>query len=254
MATELLPFQRTIIEQVLEDDCLCVLAPGLGLHQIVAVLLRLQDVRLQDPQQNGAVLIIGASPWQRIALKQELLRIQPESDRKHPEGLSPDDPLPPLPAEVTADIATAERLRLYKTCSSLFVTTRILVVDLLSGRLSPNNISGICVLNAHRVTDTSGEGFVVRLYRGGNTTGFVRGFSDFPSSFVSEFGKAEKVMKALYAKRLHLWPRFQVAVQEDLETRPPEVGYIDILILILFILISLLLLWCCRVVFLRLQR
>jgi DNA excision repair protein ERCC-4 len=108
----------------------------------------------------------------------------------------------------------------------MFVTTRILVVDLLSGRLSPNDVAGIYVLNAHRVTDSSGEGFVVRLFRTGgttgNTTGFVRGFSDAPSSFTSEFGKTEKVMKALYAKRLHLWPRFQVAVQEDLEARPPE--------------------------------
>jgi DNA excision repair protein ERCC-4 len=108
----------------------------------------------------------------------------------------------------------------------MFVTTRILVVDLLSGRLSPSDIAGIYVLNAHRVSDSSGEGFVVRLFRTGgstgNTTGFVRGFSDAPSSFTSEFGKTEKVMKALYAKRLHLWPRFQVAVQEDLEARPPE--------------------------------
>jgi len=225
MATDLLPFQRTVIEQVLEDDCLCILAPGLGLHQIVAVLLRLQDVRVQSPDQGGSVLIIGASPWQRTALSSELSRIHPETDRTRPSTLRPTDPLPPLPAEVTADIATAERLRLYNSCSCMFVTTRILVVDLLSGRLSPNDIAGIYVLNAHRVTDSSGEGFVVRLFRtqGGSTSGFVRGFSDFPSSFTSEFGKTEKVMKALYAKRLHLWPRFQVAVQEDLEARPPEV-------------------------------
>lgn len=231
MATDLLPFQRTIIEQVLEDDCLCVLAPGLGLHQIVSVLLRLQDVRLQSRDQHGSVLIIGASPWQRTALRSELARIHPETDRIRPSTLRPTDPSPLLPAEVTADIATAERLRLYNSCSCMFVTTRILVVDLLSGRLSPGDIAGIYVLNAHRVTDSSGEGFVVRLFRtqGGNTTGntpgFVRGFSDFPSSFTSEFGKTEKVMKALYAKRLHLWPRFQVAVQEDLEARPPEVEF-----------------------------
>lgn len=223
MTTDLLPFQRTIIEQVLEDDCLCVLAPGLGLHQIVAVLLRLQDVRLQSPDQRGSVLIIGASAWQRTALRHELARIHPEKDRTRPSSLRPSDPLPPLPAEVTADIATAERLRLYNTCSCMFVTTRILVVDLLSGRLSPSDIAGIYVLNAHRATDSSGEGFVVRLYRNGNSTGFVRGFSDAPSSFSSEFGKMEKVMKALYTKRLHLWPRFQIAVQEDLEARPPEV-------------------------------
>lgn len=46
------------------------------------------------------------------------------------------------------------------------------------------------VLNAHTVTDTSGEGFAVRLFRKGNQRGFVRAISDQPSSFASGFNKA----------------------------------------------------------------
>ena len=80
----------------------------------------------------------------------------------------------------------------YLSCSSdplphrscLFVTTRILVVDLLSGRLSGRAVSGCIVLNAHRVTETSGEGFAVRLFRAANRNGFVRAFSDQPVSFL----------------------------------------------------------------------
>lgn len=66
----------------------------------------------------------------------------------------------------------------------MFVTTRILVVDLLSGRLSGRAVSGCVVLNAHRVTETSGEGFAVRLFRAANRNGFVRAFSDQPVSFL----------------------------------------------------------------------
>lgn len=57
-------------------------------------------------------------------------------------------------------------------------------------------------MNAHRVTDNSGEGFAVRLYRqgsglnssaaaggGGNVGGFVRAFSDNPNAFASGFNR-----------------------------------------------------------------
>lgn len=45
------------------------------------------------------------------------------------------------------------------------------------------------VVNAHRVTDTSGEGFAVRLYRERNTTGFLRALSDQPAAFTASFSK-----------------------------------------------------------------
>lgn len=63
------------------------------------------------------------------------------------------------------------------------MTTRILVVDILSGRLPGRWVAGVLVVNAHRVTDTSGDGFAVRLLRAGNPAGFVRAFSDQPTSF-----------------------------------------------------------------------
>ena len=64
------------------------------------------------------------------------------------------------------------------------MTTRILVVDLLSGRLNGRQVSGMLVLNAHRVAENSGEGFAVRLFRAANSRGFVRAFSDQPVSFL----------------------------------------------------------------------
>lgn len=51
---------------------------------------------------------------------------------------------------MTADVPAAERQALYASRSCLFVTTRILVVDQLSGRVSGDQVAGIIVLNAHR--------------------------------------------------------------------------------------------------------
>jgi DNA excision repair protein ERCC-4 len=67
---------------------------------------------------------------------------------------------------------------------------------------------GMIILNAHKVTDSSGEGFAVRLYRqgtgqglnlpgalggGGNAAGFLRAFSDSPNAFAAGFNRVEKV-------------------------------------------------------------
>lgn len=45
------------------------------------------------------------------------------------------------------------------------------------------------MLNAHKVTDTSGDGFALRLYRAGNKRGFVRAISDRPVHFSHGFAK-----------------------------------------------------------------
>ena len=49
------------------------------------------------------------------------------------------------------------------------------------------------VLNAHKVTDSSQDGFAVRLFRTTNRTGFLRAFSDQPSSFAASFAKVSFV-------------------------------------------------------------
>jgi DNA excision repair protein ERCC-4 len=125
-------------------------------------------------------------------------------------------PAASAPADVTADMTATERLSLYASASHLFVTTRIVVVDLLTRRLPAHNIAGLLVMNAHRATDQSGEGFAVRLLRGENRNGFVRGLSDDPGLAGSGLSSLERTMRALHVKEVYLWPRFQSTVQHDL--------------------------------------
>jgi hypothetical protein len=118
----MLPFYATAVEQLLDHDGLCVLAEGLGLHKLLSAF-----VRLHTAQGGGLVLLLGCMDWQKRALLQELA-----SDA--------DDARPP--ADVTADMSIAERLAHYAAGGCVFVTTRILVVDLLTERLPPAAISG----------------------------------------------------------------------------------------------------------------
>ena len=50
-------------------------------------------------------------------------------------------------------------------------------------------MAGLLIVNAHSVTDSSGEGFAVRLFRKGNQRGFVRAISDHPAAFAAGFNK-----------------------------------------------------------------
>lgn len=109
-------------------------------------------------------------------------------------------------------------------------------------------VAGLIILNAHNVTETSGEGFAVRLYRQGtnigsgssrgggtaaalsrhhglgNPTGFLRAFSDNAAAFSSGFNRTEKIMRVLRVRLLLLFPRFHQSVQDSLEGHPAQVG------------------------------
>lgn len=221
---ELLNFQRSIVDEVLNEDGMWILAPGLGLHQIVGVLLYLQDVRRKNPEEKGTVLVLGATPLQRNIIRRELARLHDSMEDRKIQDCAGKGSL----IDVTAEIPTAERLRLYHSCPSVFVTTRILVVDLLSGRLPTSDVASVVILNAHRVIESSGESFAVRLIHEKRQETMIRAFSDVPNAFSSEFGKVEKVLKSLDIRKVHLWPRFQAAVQEELEAAPPELVEISV--------------------------
>ena len=94
-----------------------------------------------------------------------------------------------MPYDVTNEVSAASRIDMYRSKPCLFVTTRILVVDMLNARIQGQHIAGMIIMNAHRVTDASGEAFAVRLYRMANKNGFVRAFSDQPTGFASGFNK-----------------------------------------------------------------
>ncbi|KAK1262359.1 DNA repair endonuclease UVH1 [Acorus gramineus] len=195
----LLPFQEQIISDLLEDPNggLVVLSSGLSLPSLISSLLLLHS---SSPQ--GTLLILSASDSQKHSIH---------------------NPNPNSPSDITSDLPPPHRASLYASSGAFFVTSRILTVDLLSSRVPHSSVAGLLILNAHSLSETSPEAFAVRLLRSTNPNCYVRAFSDRPHSMVAGFAKAERIMKCLSVRRLHLWPRFQVFVSGDLERDPPEV-------------------------------
>ena len=95
-----------------------------------------------------------------------------------------------------------------------FITTRILVVDMLAKRVPLEYVTGMVVNRAHKIVESSQEAFILRMFREANQHGFIKGFTDAPHVFMQGFAHVERVMKQLFVRRLLLWPRFHVEVNE----------------------------------------
>lgn len=104
-----------------------------------------------------------------------------------------------------------------------FITTRILVVDLLRERIPIQLISGIIVLRAHQVIESCQEAFALRLYRQSNKTGFVKAFTNSAEAFTYGYGHIEKVMRNLFVTELFIWPRFHAITRKALKQFEPSV-------------------------------
>ncbi|KAK9121248.1 hypothetical protein Syun_018865 [Stephania yunnanensis] len=125
--------------------------------------------------------------------------------------------------DVSSDLPGPLRRHLYSSSRVLFLTPRILIVDLLTRTLPASSPAGLIILNAHLLSETSTEAFIARVFRAANPAAYVRAFTDNAPAMVAGFGKVERVMRCLGIRRLALWPRFQVYVAEELESDPPVV-------------------------------
>ncbi|XP_074344666.1 DNA repair endonuclease UVH1 isoform X1 [Apium graveolens] len=204
-------FHEHIISELLEDSTggLVILSGGLSLHKLISNLVSLHH------SSQGSLLILSASPSQ----KHSIVNFTSSGDVSGDVAGT----LAPKISEISFELPAHHRTSLYTSGNVLFVTSRILIVDLLSNRVRIDSIAGLIILNVHNVSETSTEAFIVRIMRSGNSKLYVRAFSDNAQAMTSGFAKAEKILKCLYLRKLHLWPRFQVYVSQDLEKEPPEV-------------------------------
>ena len=203
-------FCKKMVADVLHEDGILVIARGLGLHQTVA-----RFVRLYAKNRDHLVFVLNGRAGLYDVYRQLLLAGSKKSVLKNLSF-------------VDANVSQAERIRLYRRGGCIFITSRILVVDLLMRRVDPELVSGLLVLDAHRVSESTTTGFVIRIYRRDNHVGFVKGFSDNPHAFLKGFGKTEKIMRSLFVRKLHLWPRFHLKVSQCFAKCPPRVAEITL--------------------------
>ncbi|KAJ2013564.1 DNA repair protein RAD16, partial [Coemansia sp. S680] len=196
--TALLPFQRQIVDGLLDEDALCIVTRGLGLRRVVAELCWI----CATPQ--ALVFLLNASDTDEQALQQQLMALR----SGHADACAL--------RIIKNETNPAARAQLYRQGGLISVTSRILVVDLLNDIVPIELVTGLLVLDASRVTAESTEAFILRMVRERNAQAFVKAVSESPESFTLGFAPLEKTLKALGLRHVQLWPRFHVLVQEDL--------------------------------------
>ncbi|CAG8755563.1 1657_t:CDS:2, partial [Cetraspora pellucida] len=136
----------------------------------------------------------------------------------------------PLPTQlikrlrvVNNEIGIKERSELYLSGGIMSITSRILIVDLLTKRIPSYFITGILVNHAERVNKTSMEAFILRVYKEENQAcRFIKAFSDSPESFTG-FSPLQPTLHYLQLRKVFLWPHYHVTIRECLEERKVEV-------------------------------
>ncbi len=193
---------------ILSSDGLLIAARGIGLENVFSSLLRVYC----DP--GNLVLVMGTTDEEEEHFTTELQTL---------EGPSDSEEIKCLPKKITAAIGASERQQVYRRGGVLFVTTRILVVDMLTDRLPIHLVTGVLVYRAHKTAESCQESFVLRLFRQKNSKGFIKAFSSSPIYFKGGFCRVERVMRSLFLKELFLWPRFRAEIADCLREREPEV-------------------------------
>ncbi|EEC02787.1 DNA repair endonuclease xp-f / mei-9 / rad1, putative [Ixodes scapularis] len=197
----MLEFETQLFLDLHNEDGLVILAKGLGIERLLLSLIKVHN----DP--GNLVLVLGTT-----SQEEEFFISRLEADNVNP-----------LPKSITADCSTKDRNDVYLAGGVLFVTSRILVVDMLTERIPINLITGIIVYHAHKTLESCQEAFILRLYRQKNKTGFIKGLSDNAVAFTYGFCQVQRMMRNLFVKKLFLWPRFQADVIASLNKRKPDV-------------------------------
>lgn len=188
-----------------EDDELVIIARGLGLLRMVTNLLHAYDAA-----GNNLILLVGADERENIWIGEALAEHAAVSRAAKARGLS----------LVNTDLmSVGAREKMYAHGGIFSITSRILIVDFLSGLLNPETVTGVVVLHAEKVIATSLEAFILRIYRQKNKAGFLKAFSDSPEPFTTGFAPLTNMMKNLFLQKPALYPRFHVTVAKSLEGR-----------------------------------
>ncbi|KAK3191229.1 DNA repair protein RAD16 [Lecanicillium sp. MT-2017a] len=198
-----LEYQQALFQELRAEDELVILARGLGLMRLINNLLHSYDAA-----GNNLIVIVGADERENGWIGEALAEHAAISGSPKARGLT-------VVNTSFQNVGTREKM--YSAGGIFSITSRILVVDLLTGLLSPETITGLVVLHADRIVATALEAFILRVYRQKNKVGFLKAFSDNPDPFTIGFSPLASMMRNLFLKKASLWPRFHVTVAQSLE-------------------------------------
>ena len=203
-------FVEDAVDEMYREDGLLVMARGLGIHRVASKFLEYYG---DDRAKGRLVFCLNAVGGDENFLFEDWFEDDSESTALSSRRTK----------VIRSDVLQADRSRFYAAGGCFLISTQIILADLLQKKVDASRIAGFLVLNAHRVTESSNEAFVIRIFKQENKFGFVKAFSDAPETLASGFMKVDRLCKNLFVRRLFLYPRFKDTVEKCLDPLPPEV-------------------------------
>lgn len=213
-----LEFEQEMLLNVMNENSLTITSKGIANDRLLLNLVRVFSTSCK------LVLVIGADqPEEESVIMQMAEILEKQSSTDVDENYVPPKRIVCEPGQA------ANRRDIYLSGGVMFITTRILVVDMLTKRLPFEAVTGFIVVNAHRVLKDCHMSFILRLFRLHNKTGFITAMSQNAQAFLGSFAKLERIMRKLFVTKVFLWPRFHAAINNSLSTRLiPEVIEVNI--------------------------
>jgi DNA excision repair protein ERCC-4 len=196
-------YQQHLFQELRGEDELVVLARGLGLMRLITNLLHSYDAA-----GDNLIVVVNAEDRENGWIGEALAEHAAISVAPKARGLT----------VVNTDFTSVgTREKMYARGGIFSITSRILVVDLLTNLLAPETITGLVVLHADKIVATSLEAFILRIYRQKNKVGFLKAFSDNPDPFTVGFSPLSSMLRNMFLRKASLWPRFHMTVAQSLE-------------------------------------
>jgi DNA excision repair protein ERCC-4 len=195
----LLHYEQDLMLDTFVEDVVFILARGLGMERLFLNHLHLYSDR------RFTVFVLNTLPDDEHYFLERLKQLNPKCP----------------PKVITSEVLVRDRELVYKTGGVQFVTSRILMVDLLTNKVPIDRIAGILVYRAHELLNSYQESFILRLFREKKSGGFVKAFTDNATAIAGGgIGQLQRLIDRLYVKRVRIVPRFDAVVKESFDVNP----------------------------------
>lgn len=209
-----LKYQQIILEEMLSQDSLLVLAKGLGLENIISNLLHVLSSPIK--QKRSLIILLNASDIENTSIGEDLTELSWFEVARQFLVIKGES------------VTVNKRSQIYEHGGIISISSTIFIVDLLSRIVDPNLITGLVVLHAERIIETSNESFIINYYKKYNKWGFIKCVTDESQSLLpyGMINPLQLMLRNMKLEKVLLWPRFHINVVSSLNFNDKGIGKI----------------------------
>ncbi|KAK1442314.1 DNA repair endonuclease XPF [Babesia gibsoni] len=166
------------------------------------------DIKLRGAleMRSRLILVLGIGLDESAVVASQFARFIKKLCHMHPSNGNSMCARIPLPKFLDGTVLANEREKMYIEGGIYFVPSRILLVDLLTYKIVPELISGVIIVNAHRMTKDYNIPFAIKLIRSRNNLAFVKAITDNVASMRNR-DNLTFLLKSLFTKECFIFPR-----------------------------------------------